>query len=122
MELTLSKPGDNVLGWMAACLVTGLVLLVHRLTSRSPIEKFPLLGKQYGNARKRTQAFLERPLELYYEGYQSFRDQIYRLTMPDGQFYSPALESFHPSFATRHLINQFVCCSGLFTLELRASW
>lgn len=76
--------GQNLPGWAFAALIATVIIVVHRLSSSPDITKFPLLGKQYGNRRKRAEAFLYQPVKLYEEGYRRFKNQVYRLTMPDG--------------------------------------
>lgn len=76
--------GQNLPGWAFAALLATVIIVISRLGSQSPITKFPLLGKEYGNRRKRAEAFLYQPVKLYEEGYRRFKDQVYRLTMPDG--------------------------------------
>lgn len=76
--------GQNLPGWAFAALIFTVIIAVHRLGSHSAITKFPLLGKEYGNRRKRAAAFLNEPVKLYEEGYRRFKNQVYRLTMPDG--------------------------------------
>jgi hypothetical protein len=79
--------GQNLPGWAFAGLIATIILIVHRLGSEQwGITKFPLLGKEYGNKRKRAEAFLYQPVKLYEEGYRRFKDQVYRLTMPDGSY------------------------------------
>lgn len=77
--------GQNFSGWVFAALLATVVIVIHRLSSQSEITKFPLLGKEYGNRRKRAEAFLYQPVKLYEEGYRRFKTQVYRLTMPDGR-------------------------------------
>lgn len=81
-----SPLGDNLPGWILIGLLASAFLILQRLLSgrNTQITQFPLLGKEYGSRRKRVEAFLYRPVELYAEGYRRFKDQIYRLTMPDG--------------------------------------
>lgn len=76
--------GQNLPGWTIAAILATVAIVLHRLGSQSGITKFPLLGKQYGNRRKRAEAFLYQPVKLYEEGYRRFKNQVYRLTMPDG--------------------------------------
>ncbi|KAF3766428.1 cytochrome P450 [Cryphonectria parasitica EP155] len=84
-SFTLSPSGDSLLRLLAAGVLTGIVLLVHRIASQGPqLAKFPLLGEEYGSRRKRIEAFMYQPAQLYQDGYRRFKDQIYRLTMPDG--------------------------------------
>lgn len=75
---------DNLPGWIVAGLAASVLILLRRLNSGPQISHFPLLGKEYGSRRKRIEAFLFHPVEMYQEGYRRFKDQVYRLTMPDG--------------------------------------
>ena len=77
--------GQNLPGWTLVALIATVIVVVHRLGSQSNIARFPLLGKEYGNRRKRAEAFLYQPVKLYEEGYRRFKNQVYRLTMPDGK-------------------------------------
>lgn len=86
MQLPL-QVADNLPGWIIAGLVATVFLLLRRLGSGHQLSKFPLIGKEYGNRRKRIEAFLAHPVEVYQEGYRRFKDEVYRLTMPDGQFF-----------------------------------
>ncbi|KAG8162698.1 hypothetical protein KVR01_007176 [Diaporthe batatas] len=76
--------GQNLPGWAFVALLATAIIIVHRLGSQPDINKFPLLGAQYGNRRKRAEAFLYQPVKLYEEGYRRFKNQVYRMTMPDG--------------------------------------
>lgn len=76
---------DNLIGWVAAGLLASLFVIWQRLNQGPQISHFPLVGKEYGNRRKRIEAFLCHPVELYQEGYRLFKNQIYRLTMQDGE-------------------------------------
>lgn len=76
--------GDNLPGWIIAGLAATVFILLRRLGSGPRLSKFPLLGKEYGSRRKRIEAFIAHPVEVYQEGYRRFRDEVYRLTMPDG--------------------------------------
>lgn len=81
MQLPL---GDFLPGWIFAGLIASAFLFIRRVGTQSSISHFPLLGKECGSRRKRVEAFLYRPVEMYAEGYRRFKDEIYRLTMPDG--------------------------------------
>lgn len=76
---------ENLPGWIVAGVVASIALLLHRLSTGPQISHFPLLGKEYGSRRKRIEAFLFRPVEVYQNGYQKFKDEIYRITMPDSE-------------------------------------
>lgn len=85
MALLELVPGENNLpGWVLAGLLASAFLLLRRLSSGPRISQYPLFGKEYGNRSKRVEAFLTRSFEVYTEGYRQFRDQVYRLTVPDG--------------------------------------
>lgn len=87
MTLLQSPLGDHLPGWILVGLVASAFLLLRRLSGpQAQISHFPLLGKEYGSRRKRVEAFLDRPVEVYAEGYRRFKDQIYRLTVPDGEW------------------------------------
>lgn len=85
MTLNQSLLGDGLSGWAIAALLASIAVLLSRLASPPPLSGFPLVGQHYGSRNKRIEAFLYRPVELYAEGYRRFKDQIYRLTMPDGK-------------------------------------
>lgn len=86
MVLSHFQIGDHSFGWIVAGVLAAVVLLVQRLNSQRGLSRFPLLGgKEYGNRRKRIEAFMARPTEVYKKGYELFKEQIYRLNTPDGQ-------------------------------------
>lgn len=76
---------DQISSWIAAGLIAVVFILVQRLRSQPNISNFPLFGKEYGSRRKRAEAFVRTPLEVYQKAYGVFKDQIYRLTTPDGK-------------------------------------
>lgn len=76
----------NSTSWIVAAFLASVLVLVYRLTAESrALSKFPLLGKELQSRRERVEKFFFHPVELYEEGYRIFKDQIYRLTFPDGQ-------------------------------------
>lgn len=83
MALLPSPLGDHLLGWILVGLVASVFLVFRRLGSQPNLSQFPLLGKEYGNRRKRVEEFLYRPVQLYAEGYSRFKDQVFRVSMPD---------------------------------------
>lgn len=86
MTLLQSPVGDHLPEWILVGLVASAFLFLRRLSGpQAKISHFPLLGKEYGGRRKRIEAFLDKPAEVYAEGYRRFKDQIYRLTMPDSE-------------------------------------
>lgn len=76
---------DQISSWIAAGLLAIVFVLVQRLRSQPNVSNFPLFGKEYGSRRKRAEAFVRTPLEVYQKAYGVFKDQIYRLTTPDGK-------------------------------------
>lgn len=76
----------NLAGWIAVGLIASILILLQRLKAGPQLSQFPLLGKEIGSRRRRVEAFLYHPVELYQDGYRRFKDQIYRLTMPDGLY------------------------------------
>lgn len=76
---------EQVSSWVTAGLIAIVLILVQRLRSQPNLSSFPLFGKEYGSRRKRAEAFVRTPLEVYQKAYGVFKDQIYRLTTPDGE-------------------------------------
>lgn len=75
---------EQVSSWITAGLIAIVFVLVQRLRSQPNLSNFPLFGKEYGSRRERAKAFVHTPLEVYQKAYGVFKDQIYRLTTPDG--------------------------------------
>lgn len=76
---------DQISSWIVAGLIAAVFILVQRLRSQPNISNFPLFGKEYGSRRKRAEAFVRTPLEVYQKAYGVFKNQVYRLTTPDGK-------------------------------------
>lgn len=85
MAFAHTQAGDNVPGWIAVGIIAAVFMLLQRLRTQPNISNFPLLGKEYGGRRKRAEAFMRTPIEVYRKGYEKFKDQIYRVTTLDGQ-------------------------------------
>lgn len=82
MDFTHLQTGEQLSSWIAAGLIAIAFILVQRL--RTPnISNFPLCGKEYGSRRKRAEAFVHTPIDVYRKAYETFKDQIYRITTPD---------------------------------------
>lgn len=83
MAFSHLQNADQIAGWVAAGIIAVTFILVQRL--RTPnISNFPLFGKDYyGSRRKRAEAFIHTPNDVYRRAYKTFKDQIYRLTTPD---------------------------------------
>ncbi|KAI1078786.1 cytochrome P450 [Whalleya microplaca] len=60
------------------------VLLATQLLD-SDASSIPLLGREYGYARKRRKAFIKNGLDFYQKGYEMFKNKAYRLTSIDGE-------------------------------------
>jgi hypothetical protein len=59
------------------------VFVVSRIAS-GDASRLPLLGKEYGNLVQRRKAYIANAASFYNKGYQTFKDQAYRLTTVDG--------------------------------------
>lgn len=83
MASTYLQTGD-LSSWIAAGVIGIVLILVQRLSTPN-ISKFPLFGKEYGSRRKRAEAFVHTPVDVYHKAYETFKNQIFRITTPDGQ-------------------------------------
>lgn len=77
---------QGTVGIIAVVLgIVGLVVVWPLFALQSgAAEKLPRSKGQYGSYRKRLVAYLHHAEDLYREGYQNFKEEIYRMTTTDG--------------------------------------
>lgn len=62
---------------------------------RSKSNAVPLVGREYGNIRRRRQAYITHAKDLYEKGYKTFKDKVFRLDTNDGSdFQSYTIKHF----------------------------
>jgi hypothetical protein len=59
-------------------------VLVFSQFFSSNMTKFPLVGSEYSNSEQRRKAYLTNARSLYKKGYETFKNQAFRLTTADG--------------------------------------
>ncbi|KAK4153783.1 hypothetical protein C8A00DRAFT_15017 [Chaetomidium leptoderma] len=62
-----------------ALAATVTLVLLQAVLSRKSLAKFPVAGQALGGDEKRRQAYLHRAADLYVEGYQKFKDSVFRI-------------------------------------------
>jgi len=66
------------------------VFLTSRLWAGERVNtKIPLVGGELGGPAKRRAAYSAQAKDLYQRGYKAFKNQVFRLTTPDGTAPSP---------------------------------
>ncbi|KAI1389674.1 cytochrome P450 [Hypoxylon trugodes] len=66
---------------LAGLLITLSLTQAHLLRS-SPIAKVPVIGSELGSDEKRRQAYLRNARQLYLDGYQKFKNGMFRIVSP----------------------------------------
>ncbi|KAB5549553.1 ent-kaurene oxidase [Coniochaeta sp. 2T2.1] len=65
-----------------AVLVSLLAIIVQRLFTKDPLSGIPFAGLALGDEEKRRKAYLEGAGKIYMEGYEKFRNRLFRVTNP----------------------------------------
>ncbi|OIW23840.1 cytochrome P450 [Coniochaeta ligniaria NRRL 30616] len=63
-------------------IVSLLAFIIQRLFSKASLSHFPLAGAMIGDAEKRRKAYLAGAKSIYKEGYQKFKNSVFRVTSP----------------------------------------
>lgn len=59
--------------------------VIPRYQRHRALSRFPIHGTEYGLHLQREKEFLNNSVNIYMQGYQKFRDIIYRMTTADGE-------------------------------------
>ncbi len=87
--------------WVSVLFILPVVLLATQLFRSSEVPVIPLIGAEYGGARRRRKAFLNNAKEIYRKGYEQFKENVFRLTTTDGKTEPTGLEAISLCALTR---------------------
>ncbi|KAI0128888.1 ent-kaurene oxidase [Xylariales sp. AK1849] len=75
----------SVLASVAVVFFAVFLFSSLRLFSSNGTDKIPLVGREIGNAEKRRKAYIANARELYTRGYNTFKNNVFRITDTDGE-------------------------------------
>ena len=84
MDRHLGVFADQVPAVFVGIAVLSITLVGARYLGYRSLNRFPLIGSQYGSYPKRLMAYVYHAETLYREGYAKFRSAAYRMTTADG--------------------------------------
>ncbi|KAF2199336.1 cytochrome P450 monooxygenase-like protein [Delitschia confertaspora ATCC 74209] len=87
MELQLSSSLSHTLQTASVATVIFLAcVLISQINYRAKLAKLPAFRYRTSNAEEKRQTFLRSATKLYNEGYEKFKDSVYRMLTSDGRY------------------------------------
>lgn len=85
MDQVIQQVADRapIFASVGLLLVTAFLFSVLR-SSKGGVDKIPLVGQELGGVEQRRKAYLSNAKDLYQQGYQRFKNSVFRLTDTDG--------------------------------------
>ncbi|KAF7540178.1 hypothetical protein G7054_g1529 [Neopestalotiopsis clavispora] len=86
MDQVIQQVADRapIFASVGLLLVTAFLFSVLR-SSKGGVDKIPLVGQELGGVEQRRKAYLSNAKDLYQQGYQRFKNSVFRLTDTDGE-------------------------------------